>query len=100
MKTITINFKRWSCGANNGKTLNRIYNRFYLFGYTWTPIVIVEWSLAKRQNHEWSRYDEYTSKCFKCDTFRFREPNHEDYIHVYYTKKNPFGSLDIPKCKK
>jgi hypothetical protein len=99
MKTITINFKRWSSGAKNRKTLNRIYNRFYLFGYTWTPIVIVEWSLAKRDNHEWVG-NKYTCICSKCDTFRFREPNHEDYIHVYYTKKNPFGSLDIPKCKR
>jgi hypothetical protein len=99
MKTITLNFKRWSSRANNGKTLNRIYNRFYLFGYLWTPIVIVDLSWAKSYDHEWMGTPQFCM-CFKCHTKRFNEPNHKDYIDVYYTKKNPFGSLDIPKCKK
>jgi hypothetical protein len=46
MKTITLNFKKWSGGASGNK-LRRIYNRFYIFGYIWTPFVIVKWKFLK-----------------------------------------------------
>ena len=42
MKTIKLNFKKWSHGASGG-TLRRIYDRVYIKGYIWTPIVIVTW---------------------------------------------------------
>jgi hypothetical protein len=48
MKTITINFKRWSGGGTNGKFLSRTYNRFYFMGYIWTPFVVVKWRIYKK----------------------------------------------------
>ena len=44
MKTLTLNFNTWSSGATGGK-LRRIYKRFYIKGFKWTPFVIVEWRL-------------------------------------------------------
>lgn len=46
MKTFKLNFEKWSNGASGG-TLRRIYNRVYIKGYIWTPIVVVTW---KRHN--------------------------------------------------
>lgn len=40
MKLITLNFKRWHNGADNGNWLSRIYNRIYYRG-KWTPFVLV-----------------------------------------------------------
>lgn len=48
MKTITINFKRWSCGGTFGGVLSRTYNRFYFLGHIWTPFVVVKWRIFKK----------------------------------------------------
>ena len=44
MTTIKLNFEKWSSGASGGR-LRRIYNRLYIKGYIWTPIVIVTWKI-------------------------------------------------------
>jgi hypothetical protein len=54
--------------------------------------------LNKNMNHNWIEYSDHISQCSKCSAKKFKEPNHGDYISVYYTNENPFGSLDIPKC--
>ena len=46
MKTVKLNFEKWSSGASGGR-LRRIYNRLYIKGYIWTPIVIVTWKILK-----------------------------------------------------
>jgi hypothetical protein len=50
--------------------------------------------------HNWIEYSEYMLQCSKCSAKKFKEPNHGDYIWVYYTDENPFGSLESPKCKE
>ena len=51
-------------------------------------------------NHDWIKYSDHMSQCVECSAKKFKEPNHGDYISVYYTDENPFGSLESPKCKK
>ena len=43
MKTITLNFEKWSDGSNGRRPIRRTYNRIYFLGYIWTPFVIVTW---------------------------------------------------------
>lgn len=47
MKTIKLNFKKWSSGANNGSSIHRVYKRIYFKKY-WTPFVVVTWSKVKK----------------------------------------------------
>lgn len=50
MKTVKLNFEKWSRGANNSARLSRIYNRVYFKGYIWTPIVVVNWGILSKTN--------------------------------------------------
>tara|TARA_R110001606_G_scaffold211659_1_gene359255 strand:- start:31 stop:186 length:156 start_codon:yes stop_codon:yes gene_type:complete len=43
MKTITLNFEKWSDGSNGKRPVRRTYKRIYFLGYIWTPFVIVTW---------------------------------------------------------
>ena len=43
MKTITLNFEKWSDGSNGRRPIRRTYKRILFLGYIWTPFVIVTW---------------------------------------------------------
>ena len=51
MKTIKLNFENWNSGARGGR-LRRIYKRYYINGYIWTPFVIVTFKLLKPKEDE------------------------------------------------
>jgi len=48
MKTLKLNFEKWCHGAKGG-TIRRIYDRVYIKGYIWTPLVIVTWRKTKER---------------------------------------------------
>ena len=48
MKTLKLNFEKWWHKAKGGK-IRRIYDRVYIKGYIWTPLVIVTWRKTKER---------------------------------------------------
>ena len=54
MKTLKLNFQKWCHGASGqyfykGGKIRRIYDRVYIKGYIWTPLVIVTWRKTKER---------------------------------------------------